>query len=66
MDLTPITWTVRVSHNDDASVYKDVIIYQYPSIYGEQNTTASVNSVPVENYDFSEENTDGYEVEWYD
>lgn len=44
MDLTPITWTVRVYHSDDATVYKDVIIYQYPSIYGEQNTTASTNS----------------------
>lgn len=44
MDLTPITWTVRVYHADDDTIYKDVIIYQYPSIYGEQNTTASVNS----------------------
>ena len=53
MDLTPITWTVRVSHNDDASVYKDVIIYQYPSIYGEQNTTASVNSGWLNNRQFT-------------
>lgn len=44
MDLTPITWTVRVYHADDATVYKDVIIYQYPSIYGEQNTTAGTNT----------------------
>ena len=44
MDLTPITWTVRVSHADDATVYKDVIIYQYPSIYGELNRTAGTNT----------------------
>jgi hypothetical protein len=44
MDLTPITWTVRVFHADDDTVYEDVIIYQYPSIYGEQNTTAGTNT----------------------
>lgn len=53
MDLTPITWTVRISHADDASVYKDVIIYQYPSIYGEQNTTASINSGWLNNRQFT-------------
>ena len=42
MDITPITWNVRVSHADDATVYKDVIIYQYPSIYGEQRRTGPV------------------------
>lgn len=39
MDITLITWTVRVSHTDDPTIYKDVIIYQYPSIYGEQRRT---------------------------
>ena len=43
MDITPISWNVRVSHADDASVYKDVIIYQYPSIYGEQRRTGPDN-----------------------
>lgn len=43
MDITPITWNVRISHADDASVYKDVIIYQYPSIYGEQRRTGPDN-----------------------
>ena len=53
MDLTPITWTVRVYHSDDATVYKDVIIYQYPSIYGEQNTTSSTNSGWLNNNQFT-------------
>ena len=43
MDITPITWNVRVSHYDDATVYKDVIVYQYPSIYGEQRRTGPNN-----------------------
>ena len=43
MDITPITWNVRVSHADDATVYKDVIVYQYPSIYGEQRRTGPNN-----------------------
>ena len=42
MDITPIEWTVHVSHADDASVTKDVIIYQYPSIYGEQRRTGPI------------------------
>lgn len=53
MDLTPITWNIRVSHADDASVYKDVIIYQYPSIYGEQNTTAGINTGFLNSAQFS-------------
>ena len=43
MDITPIEWTVRVSHADDATVTKDVVIYQYPSIYGEQRRTGPNN-----------------------
>lgn len=39
MDLTPITWEIRVYHAEDHSVYKDVTIIQYPSIYGEFNYT---------------------------
>ncbi len=39
MDITPITWTVRVYHAEDHSVYKDVTIIQYPSIYGELDHT---------------------------
>lgn len=44
MDITPIEWTIRVSHADDATVTKDVIIYQYPSIYGEQRRTGPIMS----------------------
>lgn len=44
MDITPITWTVRVYHTDRSSYYKDVTIIQYPSIYAELNTTDSANS----------------------
>lgn len=39
MDLTPITWNIRVYHQEDHSVYKDVQIIQYPSIYGEFDHT---------------------------
>lgn len=39
MDITPITWTVHVFHADDDEISKDVTIYQYPSIYGEQRRT---------------------------
>ena len=53
MDLTPITWTVRISHADDSSVYEDVIIYQYPSIYGEQNTTRSTSTGWLNNHQFT-------------
>lgn len=53
MDITPITWNVRVYHADDQTVYKDVIIYQYPSIYGEQNTTAGINTGFLNSAQFS-------------
>ena len=43
MDITPITWTVHVSHADDSNTNKDIIIYQYPSIYGEQRRTGPNN-----------------------
>lgn len=50
MDLTPITWTVRISHADDATTYKDVIIYQYPSIYGEQRRTGYADTARPADY----------------
>ena len=39
MDITPITWTVHVFHTEDPEYFKDVTIYQYPSIYGELDYT---------------------------
>ena len=50
MDITPIEWTVRVSHADDASVTKDVIIYQYPSIYGEQRRTGYAQTAAASSF----------------
>ena len=44
MDITPIIWTVHVYHTEYPSVYKDVTIYQYPSIYGELDYTDSWES----------------------
>ena len=41
MDLTRIVWNIHVYHEDKPGISDDVIIYQYPSIYGEQNITAS-------------------------
>jgi len=55
MDITVITWNLRISHADDATTYKDVIIYQYPSIYGEQNTTTNVSSGYLNGTQFRDE-----------
>ena len=48
MDLSPITWTLKVSHEDlegyPASYTREVTIVQYPSIYGELNHTDLWNS----------------------
>ena len=50
MDITPITWTVRVSHADDSGTYKDVTVYQYPSIYGEQRRTGYADTATQSDY----------------
>ena len=50
MDITLITWTVRVSHADDSSIYEDVTIYQYPSIYGEQRRTGYAATAPSSSF----------------
>ena len=39
MDLTSITWQIHVEHDGDPTVYKDVTIIQYPSIFGELDHT---------------------------
>ena len=40
MDVTPITWTVKVYHTDKNTVQKEVTIIQYPSIYVENPTSS--------------------------
>lgn len=40
MDLTPITWKVKVYHTDKEAYSKEVTIIQYPSIYLELNPSA--------------------------
>lgn len=50
MDITPITWTVRVAHSDDSNFYEDVTIYQYPSIYGEQRRTGYADTARPSDY----------------
>lgn len=53
MDITPITWIVRISHADDASISKTVTIYQYPSIYGEQRRTGYADTATLSDYNNS-------------
>ncbi len=44
MDLSPITWKVRVYHLEDPRYNKEVEIVQYPSIYGHLDYTDSWES----------------------
>ena len=39
MDLTPITWSIKVYHTDDDTVFDTATIIQYPSIYLDLNHT---------------------------
>lgn len=41
MDLTPITWKLKVYHSDNEDVYDNVTIIQYPSIYLELNSSGA-------------------------
>ena len=54
MDLSPITWQLRISHEDlegyPASYTREVTIIQYPSIYGELNHTNRAQSRYVNRY----------------
>jgi len=56
MDLTRIVWNVHVYHVDKPGISDDVTIYQYPSIYGEQNTTAGDNTGWLNGAQFSYNN----------
>ena len=45
MDLTPITWKLKIFHTDSDDVFEEVTIIQYPSIYLELNSSGKQGEI---------------------